>query len=212
VQEAEDSLQPWGRHGLSKLQQKTNSLCISSRTFSLAGQHLYILINLLQVGCGEAINTMMQIPSSPVQSPPLTYPSGLDTKFGLPQDWYRSPFNSEETYSLDYSAQNSVRSAANTLLERPQLPLPQLSPAQTSRNVVDQLQDQRLHSGLAIGGCSPSNGGFVKPPLSSYDHNEALPVTLASQFDFSTSSLFAPALPAYSNCRDSQEYKPRTFR
>jgi hypothetical protein len=175
--------------------------------------------------------TMMQIPSSPVQSPPLTYPSGLDIKFVLPQ--YSSPFNSEETYpetySLDCSAQStdskpamtnylchdssmyrtqpytkhSIRSAANTLLERPQrtqLPLPQPSPAQTSRNVVDQLQDQRLRSGQAIGGSSLSNGGFVKPPLS---FASALLAQNNTSVPASTTDTAPP--PAYSNFRDSQE-------
>jgi hypothetical protein len=273
--------------------------------------------------------TMMQIyniPSSPVRSRPLTYPSGLDTKSVLPQAWYSSPFNSEETspvetYGLDHSAvylpaqssvaysgsygwstdskpamtsylghdssmyrtqgqpytQHSIRSAASSdtlshsmtslqltlperphtrsglpVSQRPQLPIPQPSPAQTSRNVVDQLQDQRLRSGQAMGGSSLSNGGFVKPPLpfasdsdiqatttrdalpaqtttsvpaSTADtapccpivattDTEVLPVTLAPQFDFSTSPLFdamaAPARPAYSNFRDSQDYKPMT--
>jgi hypothetical protein len=136
--------------------------------------------------------------------------------------------------------------------QRPQLPIPQPSPAQTSRNVVDQLQDQRLRSGQAMGGSSLSNGGFVKPqlpfasesdvqitttrealpaqtitsvPASTADtapcypnvtttSTEAIPVTVAPQFDFSTSPLFdttpAPAQPAYSNFRDSQDYKPMT--
>ncbi|KAF2441096.1 hypothetical protein P171DRAFT_446995 [Karstenula rhodostoma CBS 690.94] len=49
--------------------------------------------------------------------------------------------------------------------QRPQLPIPQPSPAQTTRNVVDQLQDRRLRSVQAMGGSSLSNGGFTKPPL-----------------------------------------------
>ncbi|KAJ4301064.1 hypothetical protein N0V90_003154 [Kalmusia sp. IMI 367209] len=48
--------------------------------------------------------------------------------------------------------------------QRPQLPIPHQSPAQTSRNVVDQLQDQRLRSAQAMSGSSLGSGGFVKPP------------------------------------------------
>lgn len=45
-----------------------------------------------------------------------------------------------------------------------QLPIPHPSPAQTSRNVVDQLQDQRLRSVVAPTSLSPSNA-YPKPPL-----------------------------------------------
>ncbi|KAL5391405.1 hypothetical protein DPSP01_001275 [Paraphaeosphaeria sporulosa] len=270
--------------------------------------------------------TMMQLynpPSSPVRSRPLTYPSGIDNKSIMPQAWYSSPFNSEETspvenYGLDQSsaylptqhsvaynggydwstdakpatnsylgpdstmyrglpyAQHNIRNVASSdalshsmtslqltlperphtrsglpVSQRPHLPIPQPSPAQTTRNVVDQLQDRRLRSVQAMGGSSLSNGGFVKPPLpfssdtdvhgtttvevlstqitssapasttdtlscfaNTTTSTEAIPVTPAPQFDFSTSPLFdampAPAQPAYSNFRDSQDYKALT--
>lgn len=131
--------------------------------------------------------------------------------------------------------------------QRPQLPIPQPSPAQTTRNVVDQLQDRRLRSVQAMGGSSLGNGCFVKPPLpfssdtdvqvttttdalsaqitsstpapttdtvscfpNTTTSTEVLPGTPAPHFDFSNSPLFdnmpAPAQPAYSNFRDSQDY------
>lgn len=43
-----------------------------------------------------------------------------------------------------------------------QLPMPQPSPAQTSRNVVDRLQDQRLRTGQAASGAS-AGAGTVAP-------------------------------------------------
>lgn len=283
------------------------------------------LHNLTQIA--NTHQTMMQIydpASSPVRSRHLTYPSGLDTKSIMPQTWYSSPFNSEETspvenYSLDHPAgylptqnpmayngvygwttdskpatnnylgpdstmyrtddlpygQHSIRNVASSdalshsmtslqlalperphtrsglpVPQRPQLPIPLPSPAQTTRNVVDQLQDRRLRSVQAMGMSSLSNRGFVKPPppfssgtdatttttaevlstqisssapesttdrvscfTSTTTSTEALPITPAPHFDFSTSPLFdampAPAHPVYSNFRDSQDYKPK---
>lgn len=47
-----------------------------------------------------------------------------------------------------------------------QLPIPQPSPAQSSRNVVDQLQDQRLRSAQIMSGSSLSNtGSYSKTAL-----------------------------------------------
>ncbi|RMZ67412.1 transcriptional regulatory [Pyrenophora seminiperda CCB06] len=47
-----------------------------------------------------------------------------------------------------------------------QLPMPQPSPAQSSRNVVDQMQDARLRSAQAIPGSAVDNrGSFAKPLL-----------------------------------------------
>ncbi|PZD00770.1 hypothetical protein A1F95_02729 [Pyrenophora tritici-repentis] len=47
-----------------------------------------------------------------------------------------------------------------------QLPMPQPSPAQNSRNVVDQMQDARLRSAQAIPGSTTDNrGSFAKPLL-----------------------------------------------
>ena len=46
-----------------------------------------------------------------------------------------------------------------------QLPMPQPSPAQTSRNVVDQLQDQRLRSGQVNASSAGSGATFAKPLL-----------------------------------------------
>lgn len=58
--------------------------------------------------------------------------------------------------------------------QRPQLPIPQPSPAQATRNVVDRLQDQRLRSARTAGGSfSIGTGGFVKPLLPSNSDVEA---------------------------------------
>lgn len=71
---------------------------------------------------------------------------------------------------------------------RPQLPIPLPSPAQTCRNAVDQLQDQRLRSVQAVSGSTIGNRGFMKPSLP-FDgdievhvttSNEALPTHVTS--------------------------------
>ncbi|KAF1939005.1 hypothetical protein EJ02DRAFT_505072 [Clathrospora elynae] len=55
---------------------------------------------------------------------------------------------------------------SDTAAPQRQLPMPQPSPAQTSRNVVDQLQDQRLRSAQAMGASTvDSRGSFAKPLL-----------------------------------------------
>jgi len=105
-------------------------------------------------------------------------------------------FDADSSYSahgLPYIHTNNTRGATTsealsplnmsslqlTLPERPhprqyydsaapqrQLPIPQPSPAQTSRNVVDQMQDQRLRSGQAMGPSTANGGGtFAKPLL-----------------------------------------------
>ena len=53
--------------------------------------------------------------------------------------------------------------ASLSATQRPQLPIPQPSPAQTSRNVVDQMQDQRLRSAQTAGKGSFGSGSFPKP-------------------------------------------------
>ncbi|KAL5398464.1 hypothetical protein PMIN06_010636 [Paraphaeosphaeria minitans] len=234
--------------------------------------------------------TMMQIyntPSSPIRSRPLTYPSGLDTKSIMPQAWYSSPFNSEETspvenYGLDQSAvylptqhsvayngvygwstenakpamndslshdstmyrglpyaQHNIRNVASSdalshsmtslqltlperphtrsglpVSQRPQLPIPQPSPAQTTRNVVDQLQDRRLRSVQAMGGSSLSNGGFVKPPLpfsSDTDIQGATTAeTLPTQITSSAPASTTDAVSCFANPTTSTEALPGT--
>jgi hypothetical protein len=52
---------------------------------------------------------------------------------------------------------------------RRQLPVPQPSPSQTTRNVVDQMQDQRLRSI----GAPPPKDGVVKPPIPYSSGNDA---------------------------------------
>jgi hypothetical protein len=84
-----------------------------------------------------------------------------------------------------------------------QLPIPQPSPAQTNRNVVDQLQDARLRSAQAIGTSTmDSRGSFAKPlvPWTTDSENNVNPsvatddvtaTTTAAQLglNFSTSGL-----------------------
>lgn len=77
----------------------------------------------------------------------------------------------------------------NPMLEsagpRRQLPFPQPSGAQSSRNAVDQLQDQRLRSAQAMGASSTSNGAtFSKALLSwgtEYDSQTNASVVTASE-------------------------------
>ncbi|KAF1831615.1 hypothetical protein BDW02DRAFT_44554 [Decorospora gaudefroyi] len=82
---------------------------------------------------------------------------------------------------LPYSLNTGMSSLQLSLPERPhprqprplesgvpqrQLPMPQPSPAQNSRNIVDQLQDARLRSSQAMGAASmDSRGSFAKPLL-----------------------------------------------
>lgn len=51
------------------------------------------------------------------------------------------------------------------------LPAPQPSPAQSTRNIVDQLQNQRLHSVVAPK-MSSSINGFAKPSLTYHAHSD----------------------------------------
>ena len=53
----------------------------------------------------------------------------------------------------------STHPSDQTASQQRQLPIPMPSPAQTSRNVVDQLQDQRLRSAQAMGRSSRTNSG-----------------------------------------------------
>ncbi|KAF1965026.1 hypothetical protein BU23DRAFT_575231 [Bimuria novae-zelandiae CBS 107.79] len=88
------------------------------------------------------------------------------------------------------------------LSQRPQLPIPQPSPAQTSRNVVDQLQDQRLRSARAMGGSSFSSGGFIKPLLPLHNDNDAqitaTTEALAAQISTSTPISTSDSVACYS--------------
>ncbi|KAF2713614.1 hypothetical protein K504DRAFT_424390 [Pleomassaria siparia CBS 279.74] len=56
------------------------------------------------------------------------------------------------------------------------LPVPLPSPAQTSRNVVDQLQDQRLRSAQIMGGSSlNATGSYARLPMAWGTHEPSLP-------------------------------------
>jgi hypothetical protein len=112
--------------------------------------------------------------------------------------------------SLPYVQSNSLRSTSTseahsplnmtslqlTLPERPrprqypmadattqrQLPIPQPSPAQTSRNVVDQLQDQRLRSAQ-----TSTQAAFARPLLPwSLDNNSLVAIPQATSNEIST--------------------------
>ena len=75
--------------------------------------------------------------------------------------------NSMGTLQLAMPERPNTRSGL-AASQRPQLPIPQPSPAQATRNVVDRLQDQRLRSARSVGGSfSLNTGGFVKPLLPS---------------------------------------------
>lgn len=54
---------------------------------------------------------------------------------------------------------------SETATPQRQLPMPQPSPALTARNVVDQMQDQRLRSAQIGGGHQMANNTFAKPLL-----------------------------------------------
>jgi hypothetical protein len=146
-----------------------------------------------------------------------THPTTKSLHHG--QGAYYDPDSSYSAHGLPYIHTNNTRSATTnealsplnmsslqlTLPERPhprqyydsaapqrQLPIPQPSPAQTSRNVVDQMQDQRLRSGQAMGPSSVNSGGtFAKPLLPwSLDSDNPLNVSQA------TSAEGAAMLPA----------------
>jgi hypothetical protein len=90
-----------------------------------------------------------------------------------------------------------------------QLPMPQPSPAQNSRNIVDQLQDARLRSTHAISASTlDSRSSFAKPllPWSAEAENQ-INVTDATSSD-STSQVMAPALS--DNPEGAMGYLPTT--
>ncbi|KAF2107627.1 hypothetical protein BDV96DRAFT_653701 [Lophiotrema nucula] len=56
--------------------------------------------------------------------------------------------------------------SSETPVQQRQLPMPLPSPAQTSRNTIDQLQDQRLRSAQALNGSLILNSSYAsKPPM-----------------------------------------------
>ena len=73
-----------------------------------------------------------------------------------------------------------------------QLPMPQPSPAQNSRNIVDQLQDARLRSTRAIGAPTLDRSSFAKPLLPwSADTENQINVTEATSSN-NTAQVTAP--------------------
>lgn len=93
--------------------------------------------------------------------------------------------------------------------QRPQLPIPQPSPAQASKNVVDQLQDQLLRSAQAMGGSSINNGGFVKPPPPFHSDVDvqitATTEALAAQMTSTTPVSTADSTTCYPNVSCTEE-------
>ena len=117
----------------------------------------------------------------------MGHDSALYTASGLPYVQHNiRPAASSETLS------NSMTSLQLTLPERPhtraslpasqrpQLPIPQPSPAQTSRNVVDQMQDQRLRSARTTGKAPLGSGKFAKPVFPFNNEVEAQAATTTS--------------------------------
>lgn len=113
--------------------------------------------------------------SNPYYDPISSYPNV--TTNGLP---YIQTSNMRTSAASEALSPLNMSSLSMSLPERPhprhynmmdgtapqrQLPMPQPSPAQTSRNVVDQLQDQRLRSGQVVHSSSASGGGVFAKPL-----------------------------------------------
>jgi hypothetical protein len=144
-----------------------------------------------------------------------THPTTKSLHHGHGQGAYYDPDSSYSAHSLPYLHSNNIRSTTAsealsplnmsslqlTLPERPhprqyhdsaapqrQLPIPQPSPAQTSRNVVDQMQDQRLRSGQAMGPSSVNSGAtFAKPLLPwSLDSDNAMNMSQGTSAEGST--------------------------
>lgn len=92
---------------------------------------------------------------------------------------------------------------------RRQLPMPQPSPAQTNRNVVDQMQDARLRSAQAIGTSAvDSRTSFAKPSLpwanDSENHTNASAAIPADAF----TQAISPVVP--DNAESRIGYLPNT--
>jgi hypothetical protein len=92
----------------------------------------------------------------------------------------------------------SAQASDQTAPQQRQLPIPMPSPAQTTRNVVDQLQDQRLRSAQAMSGTSRTNAGsFPKLELPyNSDCEVQVPVgTDASASDNATQATTSAPMP-----------------
>lgn len=86
--------------------------------------------------------------------------------------------------------------ASETTVPQRQLPMPQPSPAQTSRNVVDQLQHQRLRSAQAMGGSALSTTGAYPKSTLPFNDETGLQVTAPAEASSSadlTTQVTAPA-------------------
>jgi hypothetical protein len=124
------------------------------------------------------------------------YEHGLSYSMnGLP---YVQTNNLRSTATSEAHSPLNMASLQLTLPERPrprqypmsdattqrQLPIPQPSPAQTSRNVVDQLQDQRLRSAQTSTGVA-----FARPLLPwSLDNDNLVAISQATSNEISTQS------------------------
>jgi hypothetical protein len=115
---------------------------------------------------------------------------------GMP---YTSSSNTRNTTMNEPTSPMNMSSLHLTLPERPhprrypvaaprrQLPAPQPSPTQTSRNALDNLQDQRLRSGQANSTSSMSTGTtFIKPPSWSSSSGNQVSASTATPIDTST--------------------------
>ncbi|CAI6339773.1 unnamed protein product [Periconia digitata] len=69
-----------------------------------------------------------------------------------------------------------------------QLPIPQPSPAQKTRNIVDQLQDQRLRSIQGPPDSNASGNGFTQPPLM-YHNDGDIPSTSSTESSIGAASV-----------------------
>jgi hypothetical protein len=142
------------------------------------------------------------------QKPYLDHSSSASyTAHGLPcvnTSAMRTAPTTEPTSPLNMTSIQSMLPA--TLPERPrprqvkvdgtvprrQLPMPQPSPAQSSRNTVDLMQDQRLRSGQILGGSAANyHGAFAKPSPSWTVEDSVSDIPSASSTEASATDLMA---------------------
>jgi hypothetical protein len=126
-----------------------------------------------------------QQPSYPTHGLPYTHPS--DTRSN-PINEPLSPLNMS---SLQMTLPERPHPRQSRMTEgvapRRQLPIPQPSPAQASRNALDNLQDQRLRSSQANSTSSVGTGTtFIKPPSWSSGGDNHISASSTTPVDGST--------------------------
>lgn len=131
----------------------------------------------------------------------------------------RSPATHDELSPLNMSSLHlslpekpHPRQLSDATAPRRQLPIPFPSSAQTTRNVVDQMQDQRLRSAQVMSVTSTAAGSFVKPTLIwGIEGDNQLAVNVSSEATSSNVAAQIPAIaPMHSTTDSTLDFFPPT--